>query len=452
MALCLKRASQTGGCSVTAKTIRCRSLQASYTAGTIQLEDVRAALCEPCVILPFESIPASCPDDLTDEPTQESRSRARNVPLEAILREERDIAIGDSLCFPVTGGSSGGIRYPGDEPLADHPNCARLDAPCPDPSPGRLSWTSSHFSQLAVVNSPVTIEILDIPTIYRTQRYGYIFGSRLNTSTRTMVEYPVPDPAEPDNLLRLWSDPYSTVTYSDVPELANNRRSGTSECILYYLPLFKIIVRELWPDNPNDRLEIDQLFGTDALQWWHDIPTNAERERRTNAQGFEWWPNLSTTEQEARIAEMTENVRCDSNTNSLAWCRWQAPKPGYYKLSGAGAWVPTDVGNRVWMGSSQVRTVNNYLSGLSTADRVNLLNALGVSTPQEAGINATMDALLPRTNRETLFTTLSVQARCPSVDVRVRCTYGRGSGNYVETEPIGVTVHEMRVGTVTPSN
>ena len=451
MALCLKRASQTGGCSVTGKTIRCRSLQASYASGTIQLEDVRAAFCEPCVILPFESIPASCPDDLTDEPTQESRSRARNVALDAIVREERDIAIGNTLCFPVSGGWSKGIRR-GGEPLADHPNCARLDAPCPDPSPGRISWTSSHFSQLAVVNSPVTIEILDIPTVYRRQKYGYSWGSRLKTSSRTVVEYPEPDPAEPDNLLRLWNYPDSTISYNNVSGLASSSVSGTSECFLYYLPLFKIIVRELWPDNPSDRLEIDELFGTDALQWWHDIPTNAERERRTNAQGFEWWPNLSTTEQDDRIAEMTENVRCDSNTNSLAWCRWQAPKPGYYKLAGAGAWVPTDAGNRQWMTSSQVNTINNYLSGLSTQDRIDLLDDLGVSTPQEAGINAAMDALLPFTNQDTLFSTLSVQARCPPLDVRVRCLRATSSGNYVETEPIGVTVHEMRVGTVTPSN
>ena len=405
------------------------------------------ALCNPAV-----REHSSCPDDLTDEPTQESRSRARNVALEAIVREEQDIAIGDSRCYPVSGGRIWpNPPYPGDEPLAAHPNCARLDAPCPDPSPGRLSWTSSHFSQLAVVNSPVTIEILDIPTVYRTQRYGYIWGSSLRTKSRIVVEYPVPDTAEPDNILRLWNNPDSTVSYNNVSDLASSSVSGTSECFLYYLPLFKIIVRELWPDNPSDRLEIDELFGADALQWWDNIPTQAEKERRTKAQGFEWWPNLSTTEQVARTEEMTQDVRCDSNTNSLAWCRWQAPKPGYYKLSGAGAWVPTDAGNRQWIDSRQVRRINTYLSGLSTQDRIDLLNDLGVSTPAEAGINAAMDALLPFTSQDTLFSTLSVQARCPPVDVRVACLRATSSGNYVETEPIGIMIHEMRVSTVTPS-
>ena len=452
-ALCLKRASQTGGCSVIAKTIRCRVLQASYAAGTIQLENVRAALCEPCVVLPFQSIPASCPDDLTEEPTQESRSRGRNVALRAILREERDIAINDTLCYPVAGGTDGrGNRFRGGEPLADHPNCAALEPPCPDPSPGRLAWASSHSSQLAVVNSAVTIEILDIPTVYRTQRYGYTWGSAIRTSIRTVVEYPEPDPAEPENIMRLWNYPNSTITYSSVADLANSRVSGTSECFLYYLPLFKVIVRELWPDNPSDRLEIDELFGADALQWWNNIPTNEERERRTNAQGLEWWPNLSAADQAARIEEMTQDVRCDSNTNSLAWCRWQSAKPGYYKLTGAGAWVPTDAGNRQWIDSRQVPGFNNYLSGLSAADRTRLLRNLGVSTPEEAGINAAMDALLPFTNPETLFSTLSVQARCPPLDVRVKCLRARSSGNYVETESIGIMVNEVRVSTVTPSN
>lgn len=451
--LCIKRASLTGGCSVVAKTINCRSLQAAYAAHRISLEDVRTALCEPCAILPFQPIPSSCPVDLTDEPTQESRSRSVNVSLKAILREESDFFVGNSACYPVSGGSIyPNPPYPGVESLADHPGCAALDPPCPDPSPGRLTWSSSHFSQLAVVNSAIVIEIHDIPTSYRTQRYGYTWGSRLRTSSRTVVEYPEPDPAEPDNILRLWNHPDDAIAYGSVTDLADNTISGTSECFLYYLPLFKIIVRELWPDNPSDLMEINELFGADALQWWHNINTQAERERRTGAQGFEWWPSLSAAEQEARTAEMTQEVSCDSSVHLPAWCRWQAPKAGYYRLTGAGAWRPTDAGNRQWIGSSEAARINQYLSGLSASQRNQLLLDLGVSTPQEAGINAAMDALIPRTAQDTLFSTLSLQARCPPVDVRVKCIRTRSSGNYVETEPVGIEVHEMRVSTVKPSS
>ena len=154
MALCLKRASQTGGCSVVSKTIACRVLQARFAAGTVELEVVRTANCEPCVILPFQPIPAACPEDLTDEPQQESRSRSRNAAFEAILTEEQDIRVGDSRCYRVSGGTIWPTHYPGGEPLADHPNCERLASICPNPSPGHLTWASSHFSQLAVVNSP----------------------------------------------------------------------------------------------------------------------------------------------------------------------------------------------------------------------------------------------------------------------------------------------------------
>ena len=63
-----------------------------------------------------------------------------------------------------------------------------------------------------------------------------------------------------------------------------------------------------------------------------------------------------------------------------------------------------------------------------------------------------MDALLPFTSQDTLFSTLSVQARCPPVDVRIVCLRATSSGNYVETEPIGIMIHEVRVSTVTPTN
>ncbi len=451
-ALCLKRASRTGGCSVISKTIGCRDLQADYAADPTRLDAVRAALCEPCVILPFQPIPASCPDDLTDTPRQETWSR--NSPaLAAVLREETDIAIHNPLCYPVSAGTFRGVRYPGGEPLANHADCAQLDVPCPDPSPGRLAWTSNHLSQLAIVNTPVTIEILDIPTNYHTREYGYISGPRIRPWSSYVVQYPEPVTAEPDNIMRLWDHPNSARAYSSVAELASSSISGANECFLQILPQFKIIVQELWPDNPSDHAEIIQLFGTDALEWWDNIATEAEKMRRTTAQGIKWWDSLTAAEQEDRPSEMTQEVRCDNSSLRWVWCRWQTPKPGYYRLTGAGAWVTTDAGNRQWIDQNAVARVNDYLSRLTTAQRARLLGRLGVSSWAEAGINATGDALLPfTTDQDPLFSALSVQARCPRLDIRVVCLRDTRSGNYVETAPIGIMVHEMRVSTVTASN
>ena len=452
-ALCVKRASRTGGCSVLAKSVACRALQAAFAAGSIQLEDVRAAHCEPCVILPFQPIPAGCPEDITDEPEQESRSAGRNAAFEGILREERDIRVGDSKCYRVTGGTIWPTHYPGGEPLADHANCAALASNCPNPSPGRLTWATSHFSQLAVVNSSVTVTIRDIPTNYLAFNNTYRSGNRIKTWSVSYAEYTEPDLLYPDNFIRLWDDIDPNVTYSSVVSMATSSR----ECILYYLPLFKLQVRELWPDNPSDLMEIDELFGTDALQWWHNIATQAERERRTNAQGWQWWPNLTAAEQLTRIDDMTQDVRCDSNNAELAWCRWQPTKPGFYKLTGFGAWVSNSSGIRGWRSPQNETSIANAVSGLTSAARTRLLNQISNwgLTPDDLGFNPTLTALIPipaSRDRNILFTTRAFQSRCPPLDIRVVCTYANSTGNYVETEPIGILVHEMRVSTVTPSS
>lgn len=450
-ALCLKRASQTGGCSVVSKTIACRALQSQFAAGTVQLEVIRAANCEPCVILPFQPIPTACPEDLTDEPQQESRSRKRNAAFEAILREERDIQVGDSNCVRVVGGIIWPIRYPGGEPLADHPNCESLQSTCPNPSPGRLTWASSHFSQIAVVNSPVAIAINDVPTTYHEQDYYDRWRSNLTAKSQTYAEYPNPDPGSFDSFLRIWEDIDDTVTYTSVVNMA----ASSKECILYYLPLFKMTVQELWPDNPSDFLEIQDLFGADSLGWWTDIPTDEEKKRRTQAQGVEWWPDLTAAEQVERT-EMRQIISCDSSDDDLAWCRWQSAKPGYYKLTGAGSWVLRSSGIRTWISNQNWTDLNNAAIGFSSQRRTRLLNQIngwGLS-PEDFGFNSTLTAALPLPagrNPETLFTTRAFQARCPPVDLRVVCTYPDETGNYVETEPIGIMVHEMRVSTVTPS-
>ena len=453
IALCLMRASQTGGCSVVSKTIACRALQARFAAGNVELEVVRTANCEPCVILPFQPIPTACPEDLTDEPQEDSRSRSRDTAFEAILGEERDIRVGDSRCYQVTGGTIWPTYYPGGEPLANHSRCARLGSPCPNPSPGRLSWASSHFSQLAVVNSPVTITIHDIPTTYDRQGFAYRSGSTFNTRNQDYAEYPDPNPILSDNFMRIWEDVNNTTAYNSVVDMTNG--SGR-ECILYYLPRFELKARELWPDNPTDRQEIEDLFGVDALGWWNTM-TQDEKERRTQAQGLGWWNDLTAVDRDARTADMTQEMDCDSTNNNLAWCRWQSAKPGYYKLTGFGAWIMSYWRNRNWISTQNWTIYNNTVSRLSSTNRTDLLNKINGwgLTPEDFGFNSALTALIPLPagrDPETLLTTRAFQSRCPPLDVRVVCLNQGGTGNYVETEPIGVTVHEMRVGTVTPAN
>lgn len=460
-ALCLKRASKTGGCSVIAKTLHCRSLQASLAAGRESVANVRAEGCEPCVILPFQSVPASCPQDLSDEPRQ--IVRYSQPAAEAVLREERDIAFSNTACFPVAGGTvvSGGdrVHYDGGEPLADHPECAALDVRCDDPSPGRLAWASNHFSQLAVVNSSITIQILDVPTAYIGQHHIAAWRGRLRPSYRTLAAYPEPS-RDDDNLLRIWNLPENTEAYNSVPELAASGESDSGECALYQLPVFKVTVRELWPDNPADEQDIEFLFGADALAWWDSTTDEEERRRRTGAQGLEWWPDLTTEQQSARIADTTEEVLCDNRANSLQWCRWRPNKSGYYKLIGAGAWLTQYLGRRQWKSQDSLNQIDESLGNLvddpddenDLYDRIRASLENGGLTPNQVGINDDLSALLPVGAGDQLFADRSLYARCPPLDVRVACTGVAGSGNYVETEPIGIAVHQIRVSTVKPSN
>lgn len=451
-AVCIKRASQTGGCSVVSKSIGCRALQAALAAGRIRLADVRSASCEPCVILPFQPIPAACPEDLTDAPAPEPRAATQGTPLRAILREERDIRIGDPACYPVSGGTVWpNPPFPGTDPITKHAACEALASACPDPSPGRLAWASSHFAQLAVVNSPVTIAIHDVPTTYRTESYAQLSGGAVRIRTARLVEYP--EPAGPDHLLRVWSDIDSSRPYGSVAGMAN----ASGECVSSYLPLFKLVVRELWPDNPADYGAIRDLFGADSLDWWDAIPTDTERKRRTEARGLEWWNDLNAAEQEDRTARMTHDVSCDSSNGATAWCRWQPAGSGFFRLTGAGAWLLGNSGNRTWIFPDGETAINDALGRLDATGRASLLSQISGAglTPQAIGINDTLTALLPIPrggDPDTLFSTRASVSRCPPVDIRVRCTYPSGTGNYVTTEPIGVRVHEMRVSTVPPSS
>ena len=72
------------------------------------------------------------------------------------------------------------------------------------------------------------------------------------------------------------------------------------------------------------------------------------------------------------------------------------------------------------------------------------------------GINDAVTALLPippDLEDDWLYSEAATEAvRCPSMDLRVHCSGTGTNGNYTETAPIGVLVHEIRVVTRTPSS
>lgn len=441
-AACIKRASGTGGCNGVAETIRCRADQAAYFEGSIDLRAIRLANCDPCIILPFQTVPVECPDEIDAQPLQDRTSAQVNAALGAVLRERRDIRTGSTACFPVSGGTIWGVgTYPGGESLADHPNCESLSSYCADPSPGRLTWLSNHPSAVAVVNSPVTIEIDDIPSSYTHLPY---LNSNLQTRYYDYVQYPDTVANDNDSIMRNWREVDSSTAYGSVEQLGRSVR----QCTSLFLPFFGAVARRLWPDNPADYQEMIELFGADSVLWWDAIATTGERRQRTHAQGIGFWPDLTPIEQTERNDALVTHIECDSQNSQAVWCRWRPATSGYYRLNGAGAWLLRDSGRRLW--SNSVATISNRITNLSASQRQNLLDRIASwgLVPADFGIDPAATALLPvGTNAELYEAPVAGYGRCPPLDLRVVCVNVRGTANYSETEPVGVQVFESRIVT-----
>ena len=90
MALCLKRASQTGGCDSMSHSIECSRLRYDLSSDAVSLDDVRDAGCAPCVLLAFRPVSPECPTDLREEPTPVEDEYANRIQ-SIVLREQADI-------------------------------------------------------------------------------------------------------------------------------------------------------------------------------------------------------------------------------------------------------------------------------------------------------------------------------------------------------------------------
>ena len=181
-------------------------------------------------------------------------------------------------------------------------------------------------------------------------------------------------------------------------------RFGTTEPRFY----FSVEVEPLWPagdpddtSDTGDRTLIESLFGSDALSWWDALST-AEQTGRTAA-------FYSTS-------AGTVDVPC--SREDPVWCLWEPQRSGYYSLTATGA---------LWL-------------GLSTGIRKN---------PAYTG--AVPDDWHSQLSDETLR-----QCSDNPFIVPPTCQFSRSGssewGGYIDGEPIGVRVHEVRVVSRAPSS
>ena len=494
-ALCLKRASRTGGCAAIAHTIRCRAyVQAFATVpSTVTLEQVRQDGCSPCLVLPFRPIPDRCPPD-TQGPAPIGRF------------------------YPGVGGGT----YTEQSDLTTLHDAPPPNHLCDGLPSGSLSVTPTHPSGRSVVNSAVIVTLegpvleLDPDKLRRRHLIYYRPNLPLERDPQDHAELRFDeDLGLADNRVRTWREPTSTSTYNFLEDIA-----GATECTVTGQVTFRLIVEELWPDDgpnfpvgPNcggvspsrgtDAWEILNLFGPDSLNWWCELDEDG-RKRRTAARGIAWWPDtggtLAAQQQRDRRLNTTEPCAMGIPTvwsrsgrvevpRSEIWCHWVPLRPGYYRLHAGGAWsviVYSNVSERVLTPASELGQIVSYLNetALGTQRRAcrrfdyrnqkwieevgvelgrsrrdctdyQLTSLLGL-TWADIGLNF-MDINTPisviplNPDRDWKYTAPNAAGtNCPSIDLRVRCAGTRDEA-YTRSPPIGVLVHEARVVTRAPS-
>ena len=426
-ALCVKRASRTGGCDSIAHTIRCRALQAAFADESMTAAEVYSQGCQPCTTIPFEPVPAACPGNLSAQP--------HTGQFADIHRVKEDFQISAQHCIQSVG--AGG-------PITD---ACRALPKCADPPRGRLTWTTTHESRVAVVNSPTILTVLDTPSGRRNRRYyrhntfSRASPLRLDTSTTIFTTYPGAVAPEAVAAVRLWPQPQSSARSFD--DLVDD-----GECTFRDFPRFKAIVEELWPDDPDHYDEIERLFGADALDWWDDLPA-VQRPHRTEL--------------------LQQEVDCHSGPE--AWCRWTPVRSGYYRIKAAGAWLLKLWEKRVGIDPDPLMDhQDGYFNNLRAYLQIpenraaiqrdlectpssppNTCTILEAENAAEMGLTNDLTDILPLPAGDWAYEDPGTyQTECPPIDVRFTCGSGEVA-NYTETEYIGIQVYEVRVSTVAPS-
>ena len=159
---------------------------------------------------------------------------------------------------------------------------------------------------------------------------------------------------------------------------------------------------------------------------------------------------------------MTAEVDC--NVDLPVWCRWTPTRAGYFEITGMAAWISErwDRGARAILGDAGARLTDDFLS--DPVNRETLAEQMagwGATTPAllermagDLGLRSDLTAVLPRENLrgDGRYTGSESRFSCGGTDVRITCA-GQSSGdfgNYTETDPVGVMVHDVRVATRAP--
>ena len=474
--LCIQRASRTGGCDTVAHNIRCNAFEAAWRQGQLTVTYVRQNGCTPCDVLPFGTV------------KEAGFGRAEASDWDTCPR--------DAIGPPYVGRPGYRIRNgrPAPTETSDlaraHDDAAGTSA-CAKPPSGSITWQSNHSSGLAVVNSGVValiggIDIQRLPWPIHQHviavRPGY---SPVNFfSSRRRLVYRQDTSDDPAVRLRPAIDPSSATTYSTISSMMAGL---AGECDLYSDPTFRLIVRELWPDNgpeyeggnpncvpvlgghdPNRDAElIIELFGDDALAWWCAL-TLDQRQVLSIAKGYGWWEDLDSTARMARTTRLVETMYCDFGLSPGTWCRWTPSRASYYALHVGGAWELQQhvrksdavAGGRfgtwlTYLNDADARTARHQLLD----DELNYIGRFEPRSYADLGIqvdSVTGDFVgipIAGTDLDWWYSSDSYpNSNCPPIDLRARCNALVGQITaYSTSERIGVIVHEARVVTRSPS-
>ena len=475
LAMCLKRGSGTGGCDGIAHTMLCRSLQFDYEqqhataladntidyAEAVSLRTLSAVIrddgCEPCMILPFEPLPPHCPDDTTET----ARPYIARLPQFQAIEQEHDIETNHPACAHLNTWQQTTMVNPNNPSL----DCAAVASRCDSPSPGNPVWSTTHFSGLAVVNSSVIVRLHDAPFGFREYPSSLSLNTLISGNIRwqrEFAEFPGSGLVPSEQVVRTFSRPPSNLT-STSPAIMGNL---SNECVTTNLPLFKLIVEELWPDRPADATAITAMFGSRALDWWTNLGlTPGAQQRLTEARGPPWWPGLTTPdEQNERITSLKTKIECHSGQSIEVWCRWTPTRSGYFRLKVGGGWRMTIGGTRGSISATRLQALSRSVQNLTPQQQQQLRDTLEVLgcgsnrapdpscgwSPAAVGLQNDLSDIIPITP-DSLYRSPSEGQMFPGLDLRVRYSDHGETAKYTETQSFGIQVHEVRVSTVTPS-